>query len=84
MLINIVRKRRTFKNYSNDVKLIHSNVSSQMLLIHSNVSKFFIKQHSLGGNSNSMDGEGFLKKIEVTRFIGKLFPLTTIEEQSEE
>ena len=31
-----------------------------------------------------MDERFFLNKIEVTRFIGRLFPLTSIERQSKE
>ena len=31
-----------------------------------------------------MDEKFFLKKKEITRFTGKLFPLATIEEQSKE
>ena len=74
--------------------LIHSNVSN-WIIIHSNVSKFLKKEHtatlycfanecSLDGGSNSMDERFFLNKIEVTRFIGRLFPLTSIERQSKE
>ena len=66
-----------------------------MILINSNVNKFFIKQHSntlhcfpnrrsLDESSSSMDKKFFLKKIEVTRFIARLFHLTTIEGQSKE
>ena len=75
---------------SNWMLLIHSNVSN-WIIIHSNVSKFFKKEHtatlycfsnecSLDGGSNSMDERFFLNKIEVTR----MFPLTSIEEQSKE
>ena len=74
---------------------IHLNASNQMILIHSNVSKFFKKQHtntlhcfanrySLDESSNSMDKKFFLKNIEVTRFIGRLLPLTPLEGQSQE
>ena len=31
-----------------------------------------------------MDEKLFLKKIEVSRFVGRLFPLNTMEEQSKE
>ena len=54
-----------------------------MILIHSNARKFFKKQHtntlycfairlSLDDSSKSMDEKLFLKKIEVTAFIGIL------------
>ena len=57
--------------------------SNRMILINSNVSKFFKKQHtnalyyfenrrSLDESSKSMDEKLFLRKIEVTRFIGIL------------
>ena len=56
-----------------------------MLLIPLNASKFFKKQHAntlycfakrriLDESSNSMDEKFFLTKIEVTIFIGRLFP----------
>ena len=75
--------------------LIHSNVSNRMILIDLIVSKFFKKQHtntlyrftnrrSLDESSNSMDEKFFLKKMQVTRCIGRLFPLITIEEQSKD
>ena len=67
--------------------LIHSNVSNQMILMYSNISNFFKKHHtntlccsanrsSLDENSNSMDETFYLKRIEVTRFNGRLVPLT--------
>ena len=42
----------------------------------------FANRRSFDEGSNGMEKRFFLKKIEVTRFIGKLFPLTTIEGQS--
>ena len=39
----------------------------------------FANRSSLDESSNSMDEKFFLKKIEVTRFIGRLLALTTIE-----
>ena len=65
--------------------LIHSNASNRMILIHSNVSKFFLKKdsnmlycfanrRSLDEGSNGMEKRFFLKKIEVTRFIGNCSP----------
>ena len=44
----------------------------------------FANRSSLDKNSGNMDEKFFLKKIEVTRFIGRLFPLTTIERQLKE
>ena len=80
---------------SNRMVLIHSNVSKEMTLIHSNISKFFKKQHtntlgcfanrrSFNESSNSIDEKFFLKKIELTRFIGRFLPFTNIEGQSKE
>ena len=88
-------ERKKGRSGSNRMILVHSNVSNQMILIHSNVRKFFKKQHSnslycfanrrsLDEGSNSMDNKFSLKKIEVTRFIAKLFPLATIEGQLKE
>ena len=65
--------------------LVLSNVSNPMVLIHSNVSKFlkkeninmlycFANRRSLDESSNSMDENFFLKKIEVTKFIGGCSP----------
>ena len=66
-----------------------------MILIHSNVSKYFQKQYTstlycfrnrrrLDGKSNNIDDLlKKKKKIVVVRFIGKLFPLITIEDQLE-
>ena len=59
-----------------------------MILIPLNASKFFKKQHAntlycfakrriLDESSNSMDEKIFLTKIEVTIFIGRLFPWPT-------
>ena len=82
------RKKR--RSGCNRMILIPSNVSNRVILIHSNLSHFFKSQYtnmlyyfpnrrSLDRSSNSMDEKIFLKKIEVTRFIGRLFPLATIE-----
>ena len=82
-------ERKKGRSGSNRVS-VHSNVSNQILLTIANVSKSFKKQHtntlhcfenkySLDESSNSMDEKFFLKKIEVTRFIGRLLALTTIE-----
>ena len=65
--------------------VIHWDVSNRIILIDFNVSKCFKKQHnntlhcfanrcSLDESSNSMDETFFPKKIEVKRFIGRLFP----------
>ena len=70
--------------------LNHLNVSNRVIIFNSNVSMSFKKQHtntlycfanrgSLDESSNSMDEKFFLKKIEVTRFVSRLFPLTTIQ-----
>ena len=73
--------------------LIHSNVNNQMILTDSNVSKFckntltrftVLQTRGLDESSNCMDKRFFLKKIEVTGFIGRFFPLTTLEGQSKE
>ena len=40
--------------------------------------------NSMGESSNSMDEKIFLKKIKVTRCIGRLFPSATMEGQSKE
>ena len=85
-------ERKKGRSGSNRVS-VHSNVSNQILLINSNVRKYFKKPHtntmhcfenrgSLDGSSISMDEKFFLKKIEFTRFIGRLFPLNIIERQS--
>ena len=92
--IKIVCKEKKGRWESNPMMLLYSNESNRMILIHSNISKFFKKQHtntlccfanrrSLEECSKSMDEKFFLKKIEVTRFIGRLFTWTTIEGQSE-
>ena len=85
------KKRRSGSNRT----LIHSNVSNRMILIHSNVSKSFKKQRnntlycfanrsSLDKNSDNMDEKFFLKKIEVTRCLGRSLHLTTTKRQSKE
>ena len=83
-------QRKKGRSGSNPMMLLYSNESNRMILIHSNISKLFKKHHtntlccfanrrSLEECSNSKDEKFFLKKIEVTRFIGRLFTLTTIE-----
>ena len=48
------------------------------------MSYYFANRRSLDESSNNMDEKFFLKKIDITRFIGRLFPLTTIVGQSKE
>ena len=88
-------ERKKGRSGSNRMILINSNVNNRKILIHSNGSKSFKKQHtnklycfanrrSLDESRDSMDEKFLLKKIEVTRFIGRFFPLTTLEGQSKE
>ena len=60
--------------------LIHSNVNSRVTLIHSNISNFFLKNYTLtrllffkqtSFDDSSIDEKLFLRKIEVTTFIGE-------------
>ena len=45
---------------------------------------FTVLQTDVDYSSNNMDEKIFLKKREVTKFIGRFLPLTIIERQSKE
>ena len=82
--INFLWKEKEARSGSNQIILIHSNVSNILKKQCTKTLYCFANRRSLDESSNSMDEKLFLKKIEVSRFVGGLFPLTTMEGQSKE
>ena len=65
-------ERKKVRSGSNPMILIHSNVSKFLKKLHTNMLYCFANRISLDESNNSMNEKFFLKKIEVTRFIGIL------------
>ena len=68
-------KKRTFKNYSNDVKLIHSNVSKFFINHHPSMLYSFANGRNLDENSNRMEGEVFSKENRICGIYWEIVPL---------